>query len=348
MRKLAIFTGCALLIAGLQVPTAIASAASEGEPPTPAAEAYAQGQAHLASRTADSLQAAIEDFERATAAEATFAPAYAGLAEARALLYDYPGARQAALRALELDERLAAAHAVLGFSLLHGDWDWAGAERELRRAVELDPQRTTPHLWYAIVLEAAGRSEEAVQAARKAVELQPGEANVRAGLGYRLYWARRYDEAVTELTAASKLDPDLDTAHYFIGRARVQQGQSHFKEARAAFDSAREISPKDSNLTSAEAYLDALSGKRKQAEKVLSELERHANRGLPFSSQIAGLYTALGNKVKALGWLERAREHHEGALVWIKIDPRFDSLRNEPRFKAILREMGLAENAAAR
>ena len=336
MRKLAIFTGCALLIAALQVPAAIASAASETGP---SAEAYAQGQAHLASRTAEDLQAAIEDFERALDADASFAPAHAGLAEARALLYDYPGARQAALRALELDERLAAAHAVLGFSLLHGDWDWAGAEKELRRAVELDPQKTTPHLWHAIVLEATGRSDEAVQAARKAVELQPGEANVRAGLGYRLYWARRYDEAVTELTAASKLDANLDTAQYFIGRARVQQGQ--FKEARAAFDRAREISPKDSNVTSAEAYLDALSGQRKQAQKVLSDLERQANRGLKFSSQIAGLYAALGKKAVALGWLERAQKNHEGALVWIKIDPRFDSLRNEPRFKVILREMKL-------
>lgn len=347
MRKLAIFTGCALLIAGLQISPAIASAASEtAAPPTAAAEAYAQGQERLAKRTADDLQEAIEAFERAIDADASFAPAYAGLAEAKALIYDYPGARQAALRALELDERLAAAHAVLGFAMLHGDWDWAGAEKELRRAVELDPQKATPHLWHAIVLEATGRSEEAVQAARKAVEIQPQDANVRAGLGYRLYWARRYDEAVAELTAAAQLDPGLETALYFIGRARVQQGR--FKEAQAAFDRAREISPRDSNLTSAEAYMDALSGKRKQAQKVLAELERHASRGLKFSSQVAGLYAALGDKVKALAALERAQANHEGALVWIKIDPRFDSLRGEARFQKILREMRLAGSNAAR
>ncbi len=319
---------------------AITSAASAQEPPNPAAQAYAQGQERLAKRTADDLQAAIEAFERSLDADASFAPAYAGLAEARALLYDYPGARQAALRALELDERLAAAHAVLGFSLLHGDWDWAGAEKELRRAVELDPQRATSHLWYAIVLEATGRSEEAVQAARKAAESQPQDANVRAGLGYRLYWARRYDEAVTELTAAAQLDPHLDTAYYFIGRARVQQGR--FKDAQDAFDRAQEISPKNSNVTSAEAYMDVLSGKRKQAQKVLTELERQANRGLRVSSQVAALHAALGKKAVALGWLERAQENHEGALVWIKIDPRFDSLRNEARFQKILREMKLA------
>ncbi len=340
--------GCALLIAGLhafQGPAAIASASSEGKTPTSAPEAYARGQEHLARRTAADLQTAIEDFERALDANASFAPAYAGLAEAKALLYDYPGARQAALRALELDGQLAAAHATLGFTRLHGDWDWAGAETALRRAVELDPQRATPHLWYAIVLEATGRSGEAVQEAQKAVELQPQDALTRAGLGYRLYWARRYDEAVTELSAAAQLDPTLNTAPYFIGRARVQQGR--FKEAQAAFDRMRELSPTDANLKSAQAYLDALSGKRKQAGKMLTELERNAGRG-KFSSQIAGLHAALGDKTAALGWLERARENHEGALVWIKVDPRFDSLHGEPRFQKILREMGLAGSTAGR
>ncbi|MFL6232505.1 MAG: TPR end-of-group domain-containing protein [Thermoanaerobaculia bacterium] len=331
MRKIAVPAGCVLLI--------VLAAVSAAEPPTPAAEAYAKGQEHLGRRSADDLRAAVQDFERATAAEATFAPAWAGLAEARALLFDYRGAREAALRGLALDEHLAAAHAALGFARLHGDWDWAGAETELRRAVELDPQRATPRLWYAIVLEVTGRSEDAVREARKAAELQPKDAPVRAGLGYRLYWARRYDEAVTELTAALALDPKLETAQYFIGRARVQQGR--YPEARAAFTRARELSPRDFNLRSAEAYLDAVSGHRKQAETALSELERLAIRELPFASQAAGLHAVLGHKDSALEWLERAQFHHEGAVIWVQVDPRFDSLREEPRFKDLLRRMGL-------
>jgi len=339
MRNLAIRLGCALLIASMTAIASAAAAAAGAAPPTPAAAAFAQGQEHLARRTAADLRAAVEDFQRANAADATFAPAFAGLAEARALLYDYLGAREAALHAITLDDRLASAHAVLGFARLHGDWDWAGAETELRRALELDPQGATAHLWYAIVLEATGRSDEAVREARRAVELQPREAHVRAGLGYRLYWARHYDEAVGELTEAARLDPNLQTAWYFIGRARGQQGQ--FKEARAAFARARELSPQDANLKSAGAYLEALAGQRRQAEKVLAELERLADRGFPVASQVAGIHAALGNKTAALAWLERAQAHREGALIWLKADPRFDILRGEPRFTEILKRMGL-------
>lgn len=339
---MASLAGLVLLLAGSQISVADPGAAQPAE--TVATAAYARGQERLARRTSEDLRAALQEFERAVAADPAFAPAFAGLAETYALAYDYPRAREAAQKGLALDERLAPAHAVLGFVRLHGDWDWAGAETELRRALELDPQRPTPHLWTAILLEATGRSDEAVAEARRAVELAPRDASARAGLGYRLYWARRYDEAVAELTAALELDRTLETAHYFIGRARVQQGR--FDEARSAFASARQLSPRDANLDSANAYLEALAGRRTQAEKTLSELERLALRNLPFCSQVAGLRAALGDKEAALGWLELAHSRHEGAMVWLKIDPRFDSLRSEPRFTEILQHMGLAASAA--
>lgn len=304
-----------------------------------ALEACAEGQKLLATRNPADVRAALERFEKATAADSTLATAFAGLAEARALLFDYPKAKAAALRALALDDNLGAAHAVLAFSRLHGDWDWAGAETELRRSLEVEPRRAGTHLWYAILLEATGRSAEAVKEAQQAVELAPDQANLRAGLGYRLYWAGRYDEAVKELHAALEMDPGLETAHYFIGRSRVQQ--QRFDEARAAFARARELSPEDNNLVSAMGYLEARAGRRQAAARVLSDLEKLAARGLPFASQIAGIKAALGEKAAALEWLNRAYRGHEAALVWIKIDPRFESLRAEPGFREILQRMGL-------
>jgi serine/threonine-protein kinase len=309
-------------------------------PPSPATEAYAQGQGHLARRTSADLLAALQDFERATAADATFAPAFAGLAETQALLFDYPRAREAANRALALDEHLATAHAVLGFVRMHADWDWAGAEGELRRALELESTRATSHLWYAILLEVTSRSGEAVKEARRAADLSPGDARMRAGLGYRLCWARRYDEAVAELTAALGLDPALATAHYFIGRCRIQQGR--LDEARAAFTRARQLSPRDANLLSASAYLEALAGKRKEAERILAEMERLAHGGLPFALQIASIHAALGHKAAALDWLESSLSAREGTMVWLKIDPWFESLRGEPRFAEMLQALKLA------
>ena len=344
MRPFAIPTGVFLLLTGL-APAPATAATVKAEPSPAVKDAYARGQEHLGGRTAEDLRAALRDFERATTADPSFAPGFAAMAEAHALLYDYPRAREAANRALALDENLAAAHAVLGFVRLHADWDWAGAEAELHRALQLDPQRATPHLWNAILLEVTGHADAALAEARRAVELDPKSAPVHAGLGYRLYWARRYDDAVAELTAALALDPKLETAHYFIGRARVQQGR--FDDARAAFARARQLAPKDANLISAGAYLEALAGNREAAEKALPEIEPLAIRGLPFSSQLAGIRTALGDKTAALGWLELAHSGRESALAWLKIDPRFDSLRSEPRFQEILKKMGLAGETPA-
>ncbi len=337
-----------LALAALLLASAVQAQTDPSAPPTvpTAAEEYAEGQRLLASRGTADLLAARQRFERAIAADARLAPAFAGLAETRALLFDYPGAQEATEQALALDDRLAAAHAVRAFVRLHQDWDWSGAETEFQRALELEPGRAGTHLWRAILLEVTGRSDEAIAESRRAVELAPDQVYVRAGLGFRLFWARRYDEAVKELEAVLKMDPTYETAHYFIGRARIQQRK--LDQAQAAYARARALSPKDANLLSAQGYLDARAGRRDAARKVLTQLERFAAGDLPFASQIAAIHTALGEKEPALEWLQRSFLAHEGALTWIKIDPRFDPLRGEARFKEIVRRMGLETAVDAR
>ncbi len=333
-----------LLAPVLQAQTDPAASPAENVQPTPA-EDTAEGQRLLASRGTADLLAARQRFERAIAGDAKLAPAFAGLAETRALLFDYPGAKEAAEQALALDDHLAAAHAVLAFVRLHKDWDWAGAEAAFQRSLELEPGRAGTHLWRAILLEVTGHAEEAVAEARRAVELAPGRVHVRAGLGFRLFWARRYDEAVKELEAVLKMDPTYETAHYFIGRARVQQRK--LDQAQVSYARARKLSPKDANLLSAQGYLDARAGRRDAARKVLTQLERFAAGDLPFASQIAAIHTALGEKEPALEWLQRSFLAHEGALTWIKIDPRFDALHGDSRFKEIVRKMGLEAPVSA-
>lgn len=174
--------------------------------------------------------------------------------------------------------------------------------------------------------------------AQKARELEPESVLYAAGLAFRLFWARRYEEAVRELRAVLEKEPSHPQALYFLGRAYVQQRK--FAEARAVFEHALTVlRPDDLNALSAMAYLDALTGRRREARAVIEKLEAHASRGYPFASQIAGIYAALGKKQAALDWLEKAVRAREGALVWLQVDPRFDPLRGEARFAAVLRPM---------
>ena len=195
-----------------------------------------------------------------------------------------------------LYEYQQAREAALGFVRLHADRDRAGAEESLRRAVGLDPEDPTAHHWLAICLEVSDRGEEAV------------------------------DQFETTLA----IEPDLASAHYFLGRARVEQRE--YDQAMAAYEAAAKLSPGDWNLVSARGYLHARAGRERQALAVAAELEHYIARGYPFRSQVASIYAGLGDKEQALDWLARAVETREGPLLWLAVDPRFDPLRSDPRF----------------
>jgi tetratricopeptide (TPR) repeat protein len=305
----------------------------------PAADEFVRAaSAALERREERELRRARERFETALALDPARADAHAGRATAAALLFDYALAEEAARAALALDGAHAAAHAALGFARLHGAWDRDGARRSRARGVELAPESARARLWHAIALEVGGDTERAVEEARRAAELAPGSPVYAAGLGYRLFWARRYRDAVEALERAHALDPGRATPLYFQGRALVQLGD--FEGARERFARAGRLSPGDGNLRSAVALLDALAGRRSAARATLAELERLAARGLPFASQIAGILVALGEPGAALAWLERALAAREGPLLWLALDPRFDPLRSDPRFARLLAERG--------
>lgn len=325
------------LLAGPGIAAQAPAARGEAE------EHYLRGREAMSRRGAEDLEAAREHFERSVAADPAFAPGWAGLAGAHALLSDYPSARDAALGALALDDTLAAAHAALGFARLHGEWDWPGAERDLRRALALDPGSATAHHWYAILLEILGRSDAAIASAARALELEPGSGLYELNLGYRLYWARRYPEAIARFREVLERQPGHASAHYFLGRAEAELGS--FGPARAALERARNLQPGNLNVDAALAYLDARSGRRDDARRMLRELELLAERGSPLATHAAAVRAALGDAGKALAWLERAYRAHEGPLAWLAVDPRFDGLRERPELRSLLERMGLAAAA---
>lgn len=299
-----------------------------------ASDSYVIGELLLGKRTARDLEEALEHFGQAIAADEDCAPAFAGRARAHALLFEYPEAREAALTALALDPDLAEAHAALGFVQLQADWDREGGEKSLRRAIALDPEEPTAHHWLAICLEVSGRGDQAVAAASEALRLAPASTLYSLNLGYRLFWARRYEQAAEQFSKTLAMAPELASAHYFLGRTRVEQGK--YAKAQAEFDKAEKLSPGDWNPIAARGYLFAKSGRSDEALAIAGELQRLVTRGYPFRSQIASIYTSLGDPEQALDWLDRALAAHEGPLLWLEVDPRFDPLRSDPRFAELL------------
>jgi serine/threonine-protein kinase len=322
-----------------------------GKRPTDNAEAYQAylvGRYHWNKRTEEGLKKAIEQFEQARAKDPGYALAYAGLADCYALLGDYsylppkeafPRARAAAAEALKLDDTLAEAHTSLAFVKVQYDWDWAGAEDEYRRALALNPNYATAHQWYSEYLTAMGRHDEALAEIRRAQEIDPLSLIIRAVAGRALYYARRYDEAIDQCRQTLAMDPNFGVAYLFLGRACVQAGR--YDEAVAAFRKARELSGGAAVLGEL-GHACAAAGQRDEARKVLDELEELRKQGHVTSARMALICAALGEKDQALTWLDKAYDERADAMVFLKVEPRYDTLREEPRFQDLMRRVGLA------
>jgi TolB-like protein/Flp pilus assembly protein TadD len=309
---------------------------------------YLTGRYHYARLIPAEIRTALSYFQQAIDKDPTYALAYFGLAEANrslAITADVPSkdclpqAKAAATKALEIDDSLAEAHASLSFTLIWFDWNWAGGEREAKRALTLNPNSAMAHFAYAHILSDLGRHNEAVAQATRARELDPLFLLVRALEGMFLHHAGRNDEALISLRKALDLDPNFWVTHLTLGKVYLQERK--YPEAIAEFSKAKELSHGNSEAIASIGYTAALAGDKAKGRAVLEELKVVSKQHYVPPVNIALVYEGLGDQNEAFSWLEKACEERDVRLTLLKVDPRWDSFRSSPRFAAILGRVGL-------
>ncbi len=319
------------------------------KPQTENAEAYQlylKGRSAFNKRGAESLKRAIQYFEQATALDSRFAQAYVGLANTYNIISGYPGglpskeafpkAKAAALKALELDSSLAEAHTALALVKVSYEWDWAGAEREFKRAIELNPGYADGRYFYAFVyLSEMGRHDEAIAEMKQALETDPLSLIINANLGQIYYHARRYDQAIEQGRKTLEIAPDFVVAHANLIDVYEQKGM--YPEAIAALKTLGEQGQQEAALLEA-AYRAA--GARGYWQKRLDlSLDRLKRGEYVKPTTIPRIYVGLGDKERAFEWLEKAYADRDSELVELRAEPGYDPLRADPRFRDLLRRM---------
>jgi TolB-like protein/DNA-binding winged helix-turn-helix (wHTH) protein/Flp pilus assembly protein TadD len=312
-------------------------------------ESYLKGRYYFNQRTEDSLNKSIEYFQQAIAKDPSYALAYCGLSDAYALLGFRGGvpskdalsrAKAAALKAIALDDTLADPHASLAFIAETYEWDWATAEREYKRALELNPGDARAHHWYAGYLMYVGRFDEGIAEAKRARDLDPLSLPVNNALAGRLLVAGRIDEALQQLRETLEMNPHFAPAHQTLGWAYLNKGKH--EEAIQEFQQALQLSgtgDKDIMLDLGFAY--AASGNQEQAHKILAKLKELHQRGLVPSGSIAILYGALGDLNQAFAWLDKAYAERDPELTYLKVPGRrFEPLRHDARFQQLVKRIG--------
>jgi adenylate cyclase len=313
-------------------------------------EAYLKGRHHLNKWSGKGFQKGLEYFQRAVEKDPNYALAHAGLAESYSFLglwgvlppnEAYPKSKAIVMKALELDDRLAEAHAVLADVRFFYDWDWEGAEREYKRAIELNPSYALAHNNYAFYFSALTRHDDALAEIKRARELDPVSLLINSDLGWAYYFARQYDQAILQFRRALELDPNLEVSQFALGR--VYEKKEMFVESLAAYRKAVSLSPSDPVSIAGLGYAYAVAGRRDDALNIVARLTHPSQQKLIPSWGIATIYIGLDNKDEAFAWLEKAFADRVSDLVYLQTDPVLDPLRSDPRFQVLVRRMSFPE-----
>jgi TolB-like protein/Flp pilus assembly protein TadD len=310
---------------------------------------YLKGRYYTNRRTSEWINKGIEHFQQAIKRDPKYALAYAGLADAYAFLASstgehppgewYPKAKEAALKALELDPALAEAHTSLGFFLLLYDWNFAEAGREFKRAIELNAGYANAHDGNSFYFKATGQHEKAIRACIHAQRMEPLSLFAKVSLGWAYYFARQYDRAVEQHQKALEMDPQFTFAYWNLGMARAQQNK--LDEAVEAFRQAVTHSGGGLTFKAHLGYACALAGQRGEAERILTELKELTQQKYVSSYYFAIIYLGMGELDQAFACLEFAYEERSGFMAFIKVEPMLDPLRSDPRFAELERRIGL-------
>ncbi len=309
---------------------------------------YLRGRYAWNSRTPTGVTDGIKYFEQAIAEDPRYAAAYTGLADSYALHVDYRDvpvdegfarARAYAEQAIALDDRLADAHASLAWTKFIYDWDWAGADVEFRRAIELDPDYAPAHQWFAFLLVSQGRFDDALVESHTALELDSGSVSARRSLGWMYYYSRRYERAVYHLERTIALNPTADETYRILGLALAQQGD--YAASEQVLREGADVPVHGTYTDAALGYVLARAGRRDEATRMLRELEARSRRGYVSAVARATLHLGLGMLDEAIADTEQAYTERRGWLVYLRVNPMLDPMRGDPRFESIAGRMKL-------
>ena len=313
-------------------------------------QAYLKGKYFFDKHSETDFRKSIKYFEAAIEKDSTYADAYAGLAMAYIGL-GAPGvetlpprdiiqkAKAATIKALELDDLSSEAHTMLGFVKLSYEWDWAGAEKEFKRGVELNPNYAMGHFFYSLYLTVIGDHEKAIETTKRVLELDPFSVGMNVSFGNQFFEARQYNKAIEQHLNSLEMNSNNWHAHWSLGMAYTEKRM--FDKAIAEQEKAVALSAGNPFVLSSLGHVYAVSGRRVEAMKILDEIMQLSEQRYIASFAIAQIYTGLGDKDQAIKWLEKGFQERSATMIWLGQNPIFDSLRSDSRFTNLLKKMGL-------